>query len=89
MIYECTDCEHCADFDFGYRIICLHPKFDASKVYEYQPLGDCDAEDCDGFGQGQSHCYSMKELISAEEVMPDGDDVIWEDEIRKWCDSHK
>lgn len=52
MIYECIDCEHCANFSDGFRVFCMHPDLPPEKVCDYFPVGNGDAEDCPGFTEG-------------------------------------
>ena len=86
MIMECTDCDNCANFDFGYRLVCLCPTLSPGSVYDYQPLGDKDADDCIGFTDGVSQYFSISQLVEAESSI-NGEEE-WEVGVRSWCDDY-
>jgi hypothetical protein len=66
MIHECTDCKHCADFDGGWRVICLEPGFPPEKVCDYFPVGDDDAFRCGGF-EDREYDDMMKKDFTAKD----------------------
>jgi hypothetical protein len=86
-IYECTDCKHCADFSDGWRVVCLHPTCIPEKVCDYEPVGEKDAQDCEGFEEyltyNPNRKFSMKQFDEAEKSFPD--DYNWYKGIREWC----
>ena len=90
MIYECTDCTNCASFDFGYRIVCLSKALPADAVYNYEPLGEGNADNCPSFDEGEPQHFSMKELDLAEGYWHELPyDITWEVGIRQWCEKQK
>ena len=48
-IFECTDCKHCANFNDGDRVICMHPTMPPDEVCKYHPVDEWDASTCEGF----------------------------------------
>jgi hypothetical protein len=85
MIYECTDCSNCADFDSGYRVICLHPELQGNDVEKYFPVGNHDAEDCEYFDDGESPEFSTDEFMQAEKYSEEKYGEIDYPGIREWC----
>lgn len=69
MIYECTDCEYCADFAHGFRIFCMHPELEACEALEFSPLtAGRDAWACVFFDDSNwAHSFTWEELGLAEE----------------------
>lgn len=91
MIYECTDCKHCANFSDGFRVFCMHPDLPPDKVCEYHPVGDGDASDCVGFQEGNDPAldFSWDDFGEAEQDCIDkGLDIDYVN-IRKWIEQHK
>lgn len=92
MIYECTDCKHCADFDFGFRVFCLHPDFPSDEVDKYHPVGNEDADYCKGFDnwfdENEPHQFSMKEFEDAERYSEEKYGDVTYKGIREWCLEH-
>lgn len=91
MIYECTDCENCASFSFGYRVFCLHSKLPSHEVCKYFPVGEWNAERCQYFDEGEPHHFGDKSLRDAEiyteqnKILdPEGFPNYYEG-IRRWC----
>jgi len=37
---ECTDCEHCASFADGYRVICMQEDLPPNEVCKYPPVNN-------------------------------------------------
>jgi hypothetical protein len=82
MIMECTDCEHCISYGFGFRIACGHPDLPADEVYKYYPVGDKDAMRCSEFEEGEPKIEkSMDDIDKAVELY--GDHVS---SLRKYAD---
>jgi hypothetical protein len=87
MIYECTDCEHCASFHAEFRVFCLHPDLPANEVCKYQPLGQKDAFDwCDGFSDGSPEYFSWDHLVEAESYSEEQHGEVTYEGIREWCE---
>lgn len=89
MIYECTDCKYCADFDYGYRVFCLHPQLPPDEVCKYHPVGYGDAENCMKFDDDEPQRFSMKELEQAEKYSQDHYGDVTYEGVRKWCEQRK
>lgn len=85
QIYECTDCEHCASFDFGLRVFCLHPDLHADEVYNYEPVGDKSAHRCKGFDEGYPSEFSIEQLHEAEDYSAELVGDFTYDGVRAWC----
>ena len=83
MIMECTDCRNCGSFDFGYRIVCLKDDLPATQIYEFQPLGNRDADFCPGFDDGNPQTFSLEEFTEAYAGILNGE--VEEEGIRRWC----
>jgi len=88
MIYECTDCKHCADFDFGFRVFCLHPDLPSDEVCKYHPVGHQDAENCKGFDEDEPHRFGWKELDNAERYSQDRYGDVSYEGMREWCEDN-
>jgi len=87
MIYECTDCKHCANFHGGFRLFCLHPDLPPDAVCIYHPVGDGDAWNCEGFDDnGNVHHFSMEKLCQAEQYSQEHLGEVSYEGIRAWCD---
>jgi hypothetical protein len=88
MIYECTDCKHCADFHDGFRVICLHPQLDPGEVEKYHPVGDGDAEECDGFEEEYiyAHQFTWDNFSEAETYSNEKYHDVTYEGIREWCE---
>jgi hypothetical protein len=84
MIMECTDCQHVLNFSDGYRVICIHPNLAPDRVVEFYPIGDQNAENCEGFEEGYEFAQDMTsdDLTKAEASF--GDDEDWYKGIRAW-----
>lgn len=87
MIYECTNCKHCANFHDGFRVICLHPDLPPDEVCEYEPVGDRDASQCDEFIEEfiYAHDFSWDNFTEAEKYSEEKYRDITYDGIREWC----
>ena len=88
MIYECTDCHHCAVFAYGYRIFCMAPDMPADEVLKYQFLGDQDAERCPSFEERDFPEEYTQDQLGEALAMPDddGQDNSYGG-VRKWLDA--
>jgi hypothetical protein len=91
MIYECTDCTHCADFEFGFRVICLEPTLPPDEVCKYFPVGDKDAENCNGFDDRQADDYCTKvffieDFTAAEDYSTEVYGEITYQGLREWIE---
>jgi hypothetical protein len=88
MIYECTDCKHCADFNGGYRLFCLCPSLPPESVCGYHPVGNNDALDCSGFDDDvdYSHWFSWSQLDEAETYSRKHHGEVTYAGIREWCE---
>ena len=89
MIYECTDCAHCADFDFGFRVFCLHPDLPSDEVYKYSPLGDEDSDYCKGFDRDEPHYFTMKDFEEAEKYSDEKYGDVTYEGVREWCEERE
>jgi hypothetical protein len=85
MIYECTDCKWCANFDSGFRVICLHELLPPNEVCKYYPVGDEDAERCSQFYDGSSQDFWMDDFGKAEKLSEGKYGEITYQGIRDWC----
>jgi len=87
MIYECTDCSHCADFNGGLRVFCLHPELSPDSVCGYQPVGDSDADNCHEFDADSAHWFTWSQLVDAEDYskLKYNGEVTYEG-MRSWCE---
>ena len=91
-IYECTDCKYCANFDWVFRVFCLHPDLPANEVCKYQPVGDESAERCEpaifdaiiGVDYPGRE-YSGKQLDEAEKYSEAKYGEVTYDGIREWA----
>jgi len=87
MIYECTDCNNCASFSDGFRIICLSKKYEAEEVFEYQPLGDRNAENCGDFSEGSPQEFDIDiDWPAAEDFSYIKYKEVTYKSIREWCE---
>lgn len=87
MIYECTDCQHCASFADGFRVLCCNPEKPANSMINYHPVGEGDAIRCKGFDDSDSPV----QFPSADwdlAVDAQGEDGTYDD-MRKWVTSTK
>lgn len=86
MIYECIDCENCANFYGGFRLFCLHPELPPEEILKYQPLGDDDAYNCSGFDDvGYQRLFTYRELREAESYSKERHGGVTYQGIRDWC----
>ena len=86
MIYECTDCEHCANFNGGFRVFCLHPGLIPQAVCDYHPVGNDDAYECGEFDDfNGSHRFTWEQLTEAESYSIKKYDEVTYEGIREWC----
>ena len=69
-IYDCTDCQFCASFHSGDRLICTNPNLNPNKVCWYSPLSENNsADECDYFNQvswNNEIKFSAKDWDAAE-----------------------
>jgi hypothetical protein len=89
MIYECTDCEHCANFNFGFRVFCMHPDFSPDEVCKYHPVDEGNAEDCIGFEEGEPEDFYALNIFSVAEKFSEEKygDVTYQG-IREWVEQN-
>ena len=83
MILECTDCENCISYGFGFRIACGHPSLPADEVYKYLPVGDKDAMRCSEFVDDNPR-VELPEADIDKAVELYGDDVS---SLRKYAEA--
>jgi len=90
MIYECTDCDNCANFNDGDRIFCMVPDLPPDEVCKYQFLGDKDASYCPHFkDQGCPHWFSQAQLKEAFAVPDDKGMAYSWGGVRKWLEAFR
>ena len=91
MIYECTDCIHCANFQDGYRIFCVYPKLPSEQVCEYQFLGTKDALNCEGFTQAGDLLWfdDPADLDAALATPDDKGEINSYGGCRKWAEANR
>lgn len=90
MIYECTDCQYCADFTGGFRVFCVSPDSQPGDVINYHPVGDGDAFDCPNFDDAHMPIYfSWDHLGEAEKHSVDKFDEVTYEGIRDWIINHE
>ena len=86
MIYECTDCKHCASFVSGWRALCCNPELPATSMNDYHPVGEGDAIRCAGFDDSEEAVdfpqQSWSDAYDAQEAK--GEDGTYED-MRQWA----
>lgn len=90
MLYECTDCKWCANFDSGMRIICLHKNLPPNEVCKYLSIGTEDASRCKGFDEDwyiDLHEFSSKDFTTAELYSEEKYGEVTYAGIRDWCES--
>lgn len=85
MIYECTDCRHCASFSCGFRVICLHDDLDPAEVCNYFPVGEGDAGDCVHFEEDFPAAFSWSDLTTAEQYSEEKYGEVTYQGIKEWC----
>jgi len=88
MILECTDCKHCADFNGGYRVYCMHPDFPAEEVCNYFPVGEHDAEDCKGFEEGYPETWGWKMIDEYEKFSMEKYGEVTYQGVRDWIEQN-
>lgn len=86
MISECTDCLNCASFAYAYRVFCLHPNLESTEVEKYFPVGEGNAEDCDGFEEGEPEHFTLDEFTQAEEYSIQCYGEVTYEGIREWLE---
>lgn len=87
MIMECTDCKWCANFEFGWRVFCLHPELPPNEVMNYFPVGDENAEKCEiGFEESASIDFWGNDFPEASKFSEDKYQDVTYQGIREWCE---
>lgn len=87
-VYECTDCEHCISFGWGFRIACGHKDLPANEVYKYAPLDEHEsADDCAQYTDGFPKEFQESEINKAVEMF--GDDVSSLRKYHEWRKNEK
>ena len=69
MIYECTDCDHCANFAYGLRVFCINDNLPPNEVCKYAPVHMNDAMDCPHFTLvfiSSDLTFTQSDLVEAE-----------------------
>ena len=89
MIYECTDCEHCADFVGGFRIFCMAKGLPPEEVCNYQFLGERDAEECPEFRHGPSQWFGNGQLDEALDTPDETGQTQTYAGVRLWVERHR
>lgn len=78
IIMECTDCKHCASYEAGETVACLHPGLPANQVQLFYPDNlTSDAEDairCPGFQEGLPKEFMYGDLQNARREFDEGTD---------------
>jgi hypothetical protein len=88
MIYECTDCKYCANFNEGFRVICLSIQQPPNEVCKYFPVGDSPASSCKNFDDWvyDQHEFSWDDFSDAEKFSEEKYGEITYRGIRDWCE---
>jgi len=86
MIYECTDCKNCANFDFGFRLFCLCSDLPPEEVCEFHPVGHGDAADCGNFDCDDSIYVSMDDFTECERWCEEKYGDVTYAGVREWCE---
>lgn len=91
MIYECTDCKHCANFEDGFRVFCLHPDLPSDEVCKYHPVGNGDASRCSGFMEGYESGlnFSFDQFTEAEAYCEANFEDVDYPGIRDWVEQER
>jgi hypothetical protein len=87
--YECTDCKHCANFNNGDRVICMHPELSPDNVCYYLPVGYEDALNCGGFDEETgSMDFNAEDFRKAEEFSAEhyNGDIGYKG-VREWVET--
>jgi hypothetical protein len=90
--YECTDCQHCADFDAGWRVICTEPSLLPESTCNFLPVSDSDAAECPKFTEGNSVNLPWGMFVEAEKfsIATEGEVtyngiLTW---VKAWMEQH-
>jgi len=86
MIYECTDCKHCADFDDENPVVCLHPELQPEQACEYYPVGRRAASWCSGFEYGESRQFVLADYFKAVSYIRIVNKHDWYAGLRRWAE---
>lgn len=84
MIYECTDCKHCASFADGWRVLCCNPEKPAGSMADYHPVGERDAIRCEGFDDSEQCVHFPMNRWGGP-----NNDLDTYDEMRAWVMTSK
>lgn len=88
QIMECTDCKHCANFDYGYRVYCLHPNLPAEEVCKYSPVeNNKSADKCENFEEGDDKEFGYLDIESYEFYCIQKYGVVNYTGIREWIEN--
>ncbi len=86
MIYECTDCKHCASFSSGFRVVCLSEDETPDAVHNFQSLGQLCASDCLSFDEVWPEFeFSMKDFDEAQAYSQKKYGEVTYPGIKEWC----
>ena len=89
MIYECTDCEHVANFCDGYRIFCMAQELPPDEVCKYYPVDAKDAIYCEEFTEGDGLWLSLDDLKEALRCPDAMGRIESYDGVRAWVREHR
>jgi hypothetical protein len=89
MIYECTDCQYCADFVDGFRVFCVAPNGQPNDVVDYHPVGDGDASDCPNYYDDLPIYFLWSHLEEAESHSEEKFGEVTYEGIKDWIVNHE